>query len=175
MNSINFMLALFVVLLGYVAGYFLAIIAPEELKPGKKYLIIFRNFMQALLVVSVVMLAYPKYIFGILLWIVLYFLFNKIDVDYMQATIGLFIIVLLGFFTDKSFFMIVSSFAFILAAVLSSLNVHAIGVKEKLFYKNKNLQILLKKRIFIFKRNITIPVIVFIITAIMFFVLFVLS
>ena len=74
--EINIILGIIIIFAGIFAGYFLGLIAKEELKPGKKYLILFKRIL--LSAVFIIAIAYSanlavSIIFGLILIYVLMF------------------------------------------------------------------------------------------------------
>ncbi|MBU0628151.1 MAG: hypothetical protein KKC75_03105 [Nanoarchaeota archaeon] len=62
MNLLNYSLAALLSYLGLFAGLLLAIIAKEELKAGKKYFIITKKVIIALIFISIIFLAQLKHV-----------------------------------------------------------------------------------------------------------------
>ena len=50
MNQISYFISLIISFIGLYIGLALAYIAPEELKPGEKYLIVLQNFVLAVII-----------------------------------------------------------------------------------------------------------------------------
>ncbi len=65
MNPTNYLLVFFASLLGYLLGVGLGYIAPEELKPGKKYLVLMEKGFFLLSFLPII------YFFGKSLWVLL--------------------------------------------------------------------------------------------------------
>ncbi len=75
MEYLNYLLAVVICFISIYIGFFLALIAKEELKAGNKYLLVFQKALFAIVVVSTIFVIDNIYISLILLGILIYFMF----------------------------------------------------------------------------------------------------
>ena len=109
---INF-LVLLIAFSGIFAGYILALIAPEELEPGKKHFMVFQNIAFSLFGLTAVYFFYPGYVLPIIVAIVIFglsYLFNITKLFYLPASI-------LFFFIDKNDILLIAGLMFFLTGM----------------------------------------------------------
>ena len=99
-------------LLGVVAGFILAKIAPEELELGKKYFIYFQNLLYVLILFVILFFLYPSYIF------MLVFFVSSVVLFFIKRKIIWIEILTYGFFFSSLFLIKQQSFYPILASLL---------------------------------------------------------
>lgn len=138
------------VYLGVIGGYFLAMIAPEELKPGYKYLVIFQNIVSSIFV-SVVALflmngivkPIPADIIAMLAAIgTYYYLCQKNLSRWIFMVGGIFI-----FFSrnDVNFHLLISVILFMIAAINVSAYAEKYVKKDEIKKKKELLLDVLKR------------------------------
>ena len=75
MEYLNYLLAVVICFISIYAGFFLALIAKEELKAGNKYFLVFQKAILAVVVVSTIFVIDNVYVSFILLGVLVYFMF----------------------------------------------------------------------------------------------------
>ncbi len=135
MQFINYLLTSIVAFIGIYVGVVLALIAPEELKDGRKYFV----FLHSILDIAIILLALwlffsmkRYYLMGILVLVVIYRYFVKIGDPYVVSYMiygGVFY-----FYKDLKLFLVVTSLIFLHGLPTGTL---LCGVKKKIKDKVK--------------------------------------
>lgn len=111
MEFISYFLAAVVCFLGLIFGAFLAFIAPEELEKGRKYFIILRNVLLALIFIFMIYFWRSYWIVVIFVALLLLNLFKLEYTSYMLLAIVLYISSKnIGFFLTESLLIFLYGF-----------------------------------------------------------------
>jgi len=152
MAFLNYVLVAIIAAIGLICGYFIAKIAKEELKEGRKYFIFLKRILLAL-ILFFLLLGFEVYILlslivsVLFLFFILYFFKNIVKKNVLIYLI----LALVFFFSVKTkFFLIISSLIFIYGFPTGSL----------MFYQKKKEMALAR------------PLIVFLIIAILLYLIF---
>lgn len=133
MNTIIYLASLLVCFSGLIVGVFLAYIAPEELKGGKKYLLIIRNITLSFMIA--VSYYFVNKIAALVILIVSFILFSRIKTS--EKIIYALTAILLIISQDKPIFLIEASLILFYGFV--------IGTLFTMPYIKKNILTLIKK------------------------------
>jgi predicted Na+-dependent transporter len=120
MDLIQYSSILLVSFLGIISGFFLSLIAPEELKPGKKYFDWIARII--LFLIMFFFITYTKSgIFHYIYLLIIIFIVLIARDKYLDFSYPLFSIVLFFSIIDKTLLLIQSSLIFILGLVIASM------------------------------------------------------
>lgn len=143
------MLIVLVCFLGLISGYFLSFIAPEELKPGYKYIVIFQNILLSISIAILVASSFDNIVnsigAAILCSVAIFYMTIKKDIS---ARLYIFLGLPL-FFMEGNELALYSSLVFILGVAIASLHAESFVKNEKINDK-KNLFLSLMKKHWLF-------------------------
>lgn len=123
------------VFLGVFSGYFLALIAPEELRDGKYYFEVFRNISMSVFVLMLLLQISNSYIVSGLVTIIIFYMLYKLQY------VGL-VYILSGFtlyFIDSVFILTASGMLFLTGMCLASILAVDYEKHEKIIHKKELL------------------------------------
>lgn len=140
MQLITYFLSVFIIFLGSIIGMIIAIISEEELKQGKKYFILLQKILLFLMIHLLLFFFNINtlliFIISILFIIALYFL--KIE-NWNFIIYNLLALIIYLTYSDKNYFIYLSTLIFIYGIPLGSLFIEKYKKKRNLFLIKKFL------------------------------------